>query len=180
MSRGTLSQISQGSRLNDFQNTASGAATHIDHVDLDVLENVLSFYIRVLDTTVSRDLDERLKDLEVARGKGKITALLLIDSHPGIRPSVIADLALRDRSAMGRILDTLEQQGLIFRRASAEDSRAQELYITPQGAALAVKVRAIAVQQSEDFFDRIIPRSEQEVLMNILKRAYRRLRKDRA
>ncbi|PZX49773.1 DNA-binding MarR family transcriptional regulator [Cereibacter changlensis] len=157
----------------------STAATHIDHVDLDVLENVLSFYIRVLDTSVSRDLDERLKNLEVAKGKGKITALFLIDSHPGIRPSVVADLAMRDRSAMGRILDTLEQQGLIFRKASQEDSRAQELYITPKGAALAVKVREIAVQQSEDFFDKIIPRDEQEVMMGILKRAYRRLRENR-
>lgn len=158
----------------------AGAATAIEHVDLDVLENVLSFYIRVLDTSVSRDLDDRLKDLEVARGKGKITALLLIDSHPGIRPSVVADLAMRDRSAMGRILETLEQQGLICRKASAEDSRAQELYITPKGAALAVKVREIAVQQSEDFFDSIIPRDEQEVLIGILKRAYRRLRENRS
>ncbi len=158
----------------------AGAATTIDHVNLDVLENVLSFYIRVLDTSVSRDLDERLKDLEVARGKGKITALLLIDSHSGIRPSVVADLAMRDRSAMGRILETLEQQGLICRKASPEDSRAQELYITPKGAALAVTVRKIVVQQSEDFFDSIIPCDEQEVLIGILKRAYRRLQENRA
>jgi DNA-binding MarR family transcriptional regulator len=153
---------------------SAATASHVDHVDLDVLENVLSFYIRVIDTSVSRDLDARLANLEVA--KGKITALLLIDSHPGIRPSVVAELAFRDRSAMGRILDTLEAQGLIFRKTSVEDSRAQELYITPKGAALAVKVRTIAVQQSEDFFDRIIPREEQAVLIDILKRAYGRLR----
>lgn len=159
---------------------SAATATHVDHVDLDVLENVLSFYIRVIDTSVSRDLDARLANLEVAKGKGKITALLLIDSHPGIRPSVVAELALRDRSAMGRILDTLEQQGLITRQISAEDSRAQELYITPKGAALAVKVREIAVQQSEDFFDRIIPRDEQAVMIDILKRAYRRLREVRS
>jgi len=151
----------------------------VDDVDIDVLENVLSFYIRVIDTRVSRDLDKRLADLEVAKGKGKITALLLIDSHPGIRPSVVAELALRDRSAMGRILDTLEQHGLITRRVSAGDSRAQELYITSKGAALAVKVREIAVQQSEDFFDRIIPRDEQAVLIAILKQAYARLRENR-
>lgn len=155
---------------------SAATASHVDHVDLDVLENVLSFYIRVIDTSVSRDLDARLANLEVAKGKGKITALLLIDSHPGIRPSVVAELAFRDRSAMGRILDTLEHQGLIFRKTSVEDSRAQELYITPKGAALAVKVRTIAVQQSEDFFDKIIPRDEQAVLIDILKRAYGRLR----
>lgn len=149
--------------------------THVDHVDLDVLENILSFYIRAIDISVSRDLDRRLGDLEVARGKGKITALLLIDSHPGIRPSVVADLAMRDRSAMSRILDTLERQGLIQRKVSAGDTRAQELYITPKGAALAVTVRGIVVRQSEEFFERVIPHDEQKVLIDILKRAYRRL-----
>ena len=161
--------------MNDPVASSASTATRVDHVDLDVLENILSFYIRVIDTSVSRDLDQRLANLEVAKGKGKITALLLIDSHPGIRPSVVADLATRDRSAMGRILDTLEQQGLITRQTNAEDSRAQELYITAKGAALAVNVLEIVVQQSEDFFDRIIPKDEQKILINILKRAYRRL-----
>ncbi|MFK3666030.1 MarR family winged helix-turn-helix transcriptional regulator [Ochrobactrum teleogrylli] len=151
--------------------------TEIDHVDIDVLENTLSFYIRVLDSSVSRDLDERLEKLEVAKGKGKITALFLIDSHPGIRPSVVAELAMKDRSAMGRILDHFEKQGLIERRTSQEDSRAQELYATEKGAALAQKVRTIVTQQSEDFF-KIIPENEQKILMDILKRAYIRLREN--
>ncbi|MDR0807937.1 MAG: MarR family winged helix-turn-helix transcriptional regulator [Gemmobacter sp.] len=143
---------------------------------LDVLENLLSFYVRVLDTSVSRDLDARLQDLEVARGKGKITALFLIDSNPGIRPSVLAEMALKDRSAMGRILDHFQAHGLITRQISAGDSRAQELFITPKGAALAVKVRALVVEQSRTFFNRIMPEGEQDVLIGILRRAYLRLR----
>lgn len=148
----------------------------VAQVDLDVLENMLSFYVRVIDSVVSRDLDERLKELEVARGKGKITALFLIDSHPGIRPSVIAELAMKDRSATGRILDDFRAHGLITREVSEKDSRAQKLYITKKGGALAAKVRAIVVDQSEEFFDHIIPRDEQEQMMGILKRAYIRLR----
>lgn len=144
-------------------------------VDLDVLEDTLSFYIRVLDSQVSRNLDTRLDGLEVARGKGKITALFLIDGNPGIRPSVLADRILKDRSAMGRILDQFETHGLIERRMSAGDNRAQECFITPKGAALADKVRAIVVQQSAAFFDPIIPKDEQKQLLGILKRAYARL-----
>lgn len=149
-------------------------------VDLDVLEDTLSFYIRVLDSQVSRSLDARLDGLEVARGKGKITALFLIDGNPGIRPSVLADLSIKDRSAMGRILDHFETHGLIERRASSRDSRAQECFITPKGAALAAKVRAIVVDQSAAFFDRLISRDEQTVLLGILKRAYHRLHETRA
>jgi len=162
--------------LDQGFDTGKPLPAHADDVGLDVLENLLSFYVRVLDTSVSRDLDARLHDLEVARGKGKITALFLIDSNPGIRPSVLAELVLKDRSAMGRILDHFEAHGLITRRISAGDSRAQELFITPKGAALAVKVRALVVEQSTTFFNRIIPEEDQDVLIGILKRAYHRLR----
>lgn len=152
------------------------AVTTVNQIDLGVLENVLSFYIRVIDHSLSRDLDERLKKLAVARGKGKITALLIIDSHPGVRPSIVAKLAMKDRSAMGRILDGFELHDLIRREISETDSRAQKLFTTEKGAKLATEVRSIVVEQSDDFFDIIIPRDEQEQLMGILKRAYLRLR----
>ncbi|TKB29589.1 MAG: MarR family transcriptional regulator, partial [Mesorhizobium sp.] len=79
----------------------------VETVGLDVLEDTLSFYIRSINIALSRDLDDRLEGLDVARGTGKITTLLLVDSHPGIRPSVIAQLIMRDRSAMGRLVDQM-------------------------------------------------------------------------
>lgn len=148
--------------------------TSVTDVDLDVLENTLSFYIRTVNIAVSRDLDERLDGLDVARGTGKITTLLLVDSHPGIRPSVIAQLILKDRSAMARLVDQMEDHGILKRVVSAEDSRALELYITPKGAELAEKVRGLVTKQSADFFE-FIPEDEQKQLMDILRRAYRRI-----
>lgn len=148
--------------------------TSVSEVDLDVLENTLSFYIRTVNIAVSRDLDDRLEGLDVARGTGKITTLLLVDSHPGIRPSVIAQLILKDRSAMGKLVDQMEGHGLLTRSVSAEDSRALELYITPKGAELAEKVRGLVTKQSADFFE-FIPEDEQKQLMDILRRAYRRI-----
>ena len=63
----------------------------LDADDLDCLEDLLSFYVRSANYALSADLDARLGNLEVARGTGKITTLLLIDSHPGIRASAIAE-----------------------------------------------------------------------------------------
>lgn len=148
--------------------------TSVGDVDLDVLEDTLSFYIRSVNLAVSRDLDERLDGLEVARGTGKITTLLLVDSHPGIRPSVIARLILKDRSAMGRLIEQMAESGLLTREVSAADNRAQELYITPKGAALAHKIRGLVTAQSRDFFH-FIPQDEQKLLMDILRRAYRHI-----
>lgn len=143
-------------------------------INIDVLEDTLSFYIRTVNLAVSRDLDERLEGLDVAKGTGKITTLLLVDDYPGIRPSVIAHLILKDRSAMGRLLDQMEGHGLIRREISPEDNRAQQLFITEAGAALAVKIREIVPQQSRDFFS-FIPEDEQKLVTDILKRAYRRI-----
>ncbi|MBB4008405.1 MarR family winged helix-turn-helix transcriptional regulator [Allorhizobium taibaishanense] len=143
-------------------------------INIDVLEDTLSFYIRTINIAVSRDLDERLEGLDVAKGTGKITTLLLVDDYPGIRPSVIAHLIMRDRSAMGRLIDQMEDHGLIRREISPEDSRAQELYITEAGTALAVKIREIVPKQSRDFFS-FIPEDEQRLVTDILRRAYRRI-----
>lgn len=148
--------------------------TSITDVTLDVLEDTLSFYIRTLNIAVSRDLDDKLEGLDVAKGTGKITTLLLVDSHPGIRPSIIAELILRDRSATGRLMEQMEGHGLITRRQSSADSRVQELYITEKGAALAARIRPLVTEQSRDFF-KFISADEQQQLMDILKRAYRRI-----
>ena len=127
------------------------AVTRVEDVDLGVLDGTLSFFIRSLNLAVTRDLDARLGGMEVARGTGKITALFLIGRHPGIRPSILASAAMKDRSAMARILDDMDKHGLIRRETGREDGRVQALYLTEKGEALADEVEAI-VRQSRDFF----------------------------
>ncbi|QZO06497.1 MarR family winged helix-turn-helix transcriptional regulator [Agrobacterium vitis] len=143
-------------------------------VELDVLENVLSYYIRTINMAVSRDLDQKLGKLEVAKGTGKITTLLLVDSHPGIRSSSIAQLILKDRSAMVRLVDQMEEQELLRREVDDDDNRAQGLFITPKGAALAKRVRPLVVKQSRDFFPDITD-EEHQMLISVLGRTYRRI-----
>ncbi len=148
--------------------------TTIEHVNLDVLEDTLSFYIRTMNIAVSRDLDARLDGCDVARGTGKITTLLLVDSHPGIRPSVIAQIIMKDRSAMGRLIEQMIEHDLLRRQTSASERRAQELYVTPKGAELAAMIRPIVTKQSKDFFS-FIAEEEQAQVMDILRRAYRKM-----
>jgi DNA-binding MarR family transcriptional regulator len=126
-------------------------ALRADGVDLGVLDETLSFFIRSINIAVTRDLNDRLGALDLARGTGKITTLFLVENHPGIRPSVIADVILKDRSAMGRIVDDMTGAGLIRREVAESDQRAQALFLTDKGAELAVTVRRI-VRQSRDFF----------------------------
>jgi DNA-binding MarR family transcriptional regulator len=151
-----------------------GPPTSAKDIDIDVLEDTLSFYIRSINLAVSRDLDEKLEGLDVARGTGKITTLLLVDGNPGIRPSIIAKLIIKDRSATGRLIDQMEEHELLFRETSADDSRAQELYITEKGHELAERVRGIVTRQSREFFSDISD-EEHKLLIDILRRTYRRV-----
>ncbi|MCC7319931.1 MAG: winged helix-turn-helix transcriptional regulator [Rubellimicrobium sp.] len=143
-----------------------------DAPDLDILGDTIGFYIRVLDLAVSRDLDRRLDGLEVARGKGKITSLLLIDRHPGIRPSELADRTLKDRAQIARIIEGFIAHGLVERRTADDDSRAADLRVTAKGAALATRVRQTITAQDRAFFAPLIAGEDRQRLIALLRRAY--------
>ncbi|TQS72532.1 MarR family transcriptional regulator [Rhodobacteraceae bacterium] len=145
-------------------------------LQIDVLEGAFSWYIRSLDFAVSNDLDRRMAHLDMAKGKGKITAVLLVDRYPGVRPSQIAEVLLRDRPATGRIIDALVTSGDLRRETDRGDLRAQSLFVTPKGQALANSVRRIIQEQEREFFDFIAPQDRAQ-FMRMLKRAYLNMRK---
>lgn len=148
----------------------------IGGLQIDVLEGAFSWYIRSLDSVVSADLDRRMAHLSIAQGKGRITALLLVDDYPGIRPSQIAGVLMRDRPATGRIVDRLVQAGAVRRETAPDDLRAQALFITPTGHRLADEIRDIVRAQEAEFFD-FIPEADRGQFMRMLKRAYLNMRK---
>ena len=143
----------------------------LSDVDLDIFRDLLSFYIRVVNQVLGRDLDQQMRGTPVARGTGKISTLLLIAANPGIRPSVIAHFNMKDRSAMVRILGQLRRAGLLRQSVSATERRAHELHLTAKGHALVHQVRDIAIRQSEGFFS-MLSAEERRTLRTILDKVY--------
>ncbi|WP_246040472.1 MarR family winged helix-turn-helix transcriptional regulator [Roseovarius arcticus] len=166
-------------RERNLDKIANGSLASLDVEDLDCLDDLLSFYVRSASYVLSTDLDSRLANLEVARGTGKITALLLIDSHPGIRASAIAEATLRDRPSTSRIITQLVRNKLIIKRETPGERRAFGLYITPSGHVLAEKVRGIVKTQSDEFFA-FVPQDDRDALMRITRNIYRKIREERA
>jgi DNA-binding MarR family transcriptional regulator len=144
----------------------------ITTVDLDILGDLLSFYVRVLNLVVSRDLDEAMRGTPVARGTGKISTLLMVAANPGIRPSVIAHFNMKDRSAMMRIIAELRRAGLIEQSVSDRERRAHELHLTRKGRQMVERVRRTARDQSESFFAILSP-AERDRLRALLAKVYR-------
>jgi len=141
-------------------------------LDFDILGDLLSFHLRSVNLALSWDYEPKMGRVSLTRGTGKVATLLLVDANPGIRPSVVAHFILKDRSAMVRLLDQLTGAGLIERKVSAAERRAHELYLTPEGRALARKVRAIAIEQSEGFFS-VLGEDERASLLSVLRKLYR-------
>ena len=150
-----------------------GLVVSPETVDLDVLDDTLSFYLRSLNIAVSRDWESRLDGLEMIKGTGKVTALFLIARHPGIWASIIARLSMKDRSETGRLLDGLEREGLIERRKDTADSRARALFLTEKGEGVVVLLRN-RVRDSRAYFSDVTA-EDYDTLMTMLRKIYWRI-----
>lgn len=140
------------------------------------LDEQLSFYIRVIEMMVSRDLDMALKQINFSCRKGTITALFLITRHPGLRVSAIAQASQIDKSLATKIVDELTGCGLIEKRPDEHDGRATSLYVTPAGLDVADRLEKLVAGQSREFFLKIMTQQEHDTVLDILRRAFEKLR----
>lgn len=77
-------------------------------------------------------LDERLKDLGVTQARWT-TMVYLQQGGEGMTQRELAKLMAIENPTLVRLLDSLEQQGLIERRACPNDRRARRLHLTDPG-----------------------------------------------
>lgn len=77
-------------------------------------------------------LDERLRDLGVTQARWT-TMVYLHKSGEGLTQRDLASRMAIENPTLVRLLDNLESQGLVERRACEEDRRARRLFLTPQG-----------------------------------------------
>ncbi|MBB5321846.1 MarR family transcriptional regulator [Marinobacter oulmenensis] len=77
-------------------------------------------------------LDERLKDLGVTQARWS-TMVYLKQGGEGLTQRELASLMAIENPTLVRLLDSLEQQGLIERRPCPNDRRARRLYLTKAG-----------------------------------------------
>lgn len=77
-------------------------------------------------------------DRRVLRGFGLSTlqyaTLLLLEGGEGRRLTDMSDVLMREKSTITRIVDRLEQEGLVQRIADPHDRRAQRVLLTSSGA----------------------------------------------
>jgi len=77
-------------------------------------------------------------------------ALVILLQHPGLNQNALSDKLFMDRNTVAEMVRRLVQRGLVLRSPAAEDQRAYELSISPEGAALIDRVlpRDAALEQA--------------------------------
>ncbi|EAU46135.1 transcriptional regulator, MarR family protein [Salipiger bermudensis HTCC2601] len=128
-----------------------------DELEIDCLSSAISYYIRVLNLWVSRDLEKKFAGLPVAGGTGKVSTLFIVFHQPGITASEIRQFAGKDAPAMTRLVEKLISEGLLDRRPDPETRRRQQLFITDRGREVLDEVRAIVGREREEAFWMLSP-----------------------
>ena len=81
-----------------------------------------------------RHFDERARAIGVTRPQWQV--LTLVGKHEGINQGGVADLIEVEPITVGRMVDRLQESGLIERRSDPADRRAWRLFLTERGRGL--------------------------------------------
>jgi MarR family transcriptional regulator, transcriptional regulator for hemolysin len=119
----------------------------------------------------SRCFHERYRQLNLTQCR----VLLALSQNPGITQSRLAQLVALDPTALGRILDRLEDSRWAKRHPHPGDRRARSLAITEEARALLPFMWSVVTDAQRDALDGLSV-EEKKILMRALERVLENLR----
>jgi DNA-binding MarR family transcriptional regulator len=128
----------------------------------------LPFEIGETAHALRKAFDRRAVGLGVTRAQWKV--LFRLERQPGLRQIELADMLDIEPITLSRIVDRLEEGGLVERVADPADRRAWRLHVTARAQPLIEKLRAVADEMIAEAFAGIDP-EEIEITRRVLGRA---------
>ena len=117
---------------------------------------------------IRRAFDRRAAELGVTRAQWRVLARL--SREPGLRQVDLADHLDIEPITLCRIVDRLEEAGLVERQRDPADRRAWRLLLTDTANPIVEKLRRVAAQLAADVFAGISA-EEIEAMRSVLARA---------
>jgi MarR family transcriptional regulator, transcriptional regulator for hemolysin len=128
----------------------------------------LPFEISETAHALRKAFDRRAVGLGVTRAQWKV--LFRLARQPGMRQIELADMLDIEPITLSRIVDRLEEAGLVERVADPADRRAWRLHVTARAQPLIAKLREVADEMIADAFSGISPK-DIEITRAVLRRA---------
>ncbi len=134
---------------------------HVDgDEDIGEIRNIVGFHIRLAHGAVYRHFTETFTHLDLTQKQ--VSVLWLVDDHPDIAQTDLAQRMRMDRATTMAIVNRLQARGFLVRGKSPTDKRKQTLNLLPAGQkALAVAKDAILEHETwlkSRFTDREVER----------------------
>ncbi|WP_371367686.1 Transcriptional regulator HosA [Sporomusa rhizae] len=134
-----------------------------------ILTDAISF---LLSRTYSRMKNIFLKKLKKYGITPEQWVLLAkISEEEGISPTDLSLVSLRDKPYTTRLIEKLEENGLIFKEESKSDRRSALIYLTKRGAKVKKEIIPIADEINEWLVENM-EENEVKVLKNLLHKMY--------
>jgi MarR family transcriptional regulator, transcriptional regulator for hemolysin len=141
----------------------------------------LPFEIAETAHAMRKAFDRRAVGLGVTRAQWKV--LFRLTRQPGLRQIELADKLDIEPITLSRIVDRLEEAGLVERLADPADRRAWRLHVTARAQPLVEKLRGIADEMISEAFAGIDPKDieiTRQVLARVRENASRQVPVGRA
>lgn len=138
-------------------------------LDFDGLETLPGFHLRQAQGVMHRRIIEVLGKVDLTQKQA--ATLWLIGANPGSSQIGLGGALRMDRATTMAIVDKLEGRGLVVRQRSKIDRRRHELYLTPAGQKLLVKVKGVIREHEAQFASRF-NEAELQILVTLLQRIY--------
>ncbi len=129
---------------------------------------------RRLRETHRQVIHEQFRAIGLSRGQPKIIEYL--EDHDGCIQKELADNCQVRASTVTNILATMENQGLIFRQASADDRRISNVFLSEKGWEMAKKIKVVN-QNTDSLALNGLSLPEQKTLMALMEKVTINLKK---
>lgn len=137
--------------------------------DIGEIQNIVGFHIRLAHGAVYRHFTETFADLDLTQKQ--VSVLWLVDDHPGIAQTDLAQRMRMDRATTMAIVDRLEARGFLKRGKSKVDARKQTLDVTASGCA-ALRTAKAAIRDHEHWLKSRFSSKEVTQLIELLTRIH--------
>jgi DNA-binding MarR family transcriptional regulator len=137
--------------------------------DIGEIRHIVGFHIRLAHGTVYRHFTETFAHLELTQKQ--VSVLWLVDDHPDIAQSDLAQRMRMDRATTMAIVNRLEARAFLLRGKSRSDGRKQTLNLTAAGRK-ALVVAKQAIHQHEQWIKSRFKDREVARLIELLTRIH--------
>jgi DNA-binding MarR family transcriptional regulator len=137
--------------------------------DIGGIRDIVGFHIRLAYGAVYRHFSETFAHLDLTQKQ--VSVLWLIDDHPGIAQTGLAQRMRMDRATTMAIVNRLQARRLLVRGRSKSDRRKQTLNLTAPGRRMLVTARR-AIRQHERWLKARFTKREVATLIELLTRIH--------